>query len=434
MSEVDSLVFSQSSLAHLRQLQEHPHAPKYNFQSSDLLNRATLADVNSFAAETIGRPFWLQGQLPPWMDNFLTDVYSKVPYYREFGDAPREFVSIPTLHRQELCAQIERFVPNDVDPSDLTVYFTSGTSGDKLVVPTEPSVSSKVLVLLERLLSSLGASLPRGPGRVAVAALFCQQETLTYPTLSHYLNGASCVKLNLHPSQWQNTADIGQYLSFLNPAVVTGCPFSLATLTKAAPELRPLAIFSSAVALSEGLRNQLTEVFECPVVDVYSLTECKFVAANSGQGFALISPDIYVEILDSDGRVLPSGERGEIVVTSGRNRFLPLLRYRTGDYGSLGFRGGQPYLNDLQGRNPVNLLDAHGEPISSLDVVHALQPFPIVGFSFRQRNDRSFLLSFCGECRGEELVKSIEEKTGLHGEWEQHAEWDAKPQQFVTDS
>ena len=425
-------LFSHFAAEHLKALREHPSAPKYNFESSDLLTEESLQDVKNFARSTVGEPFWQEGSLPQWMPGFLQRVFRQVPYYREFGDVPVDFAAIPTVDRAELAAEIERFIPDDVKPSELTVYFTSGTSGDKLVVPTEASVSSKVLVLLDRLAGFYGRSLPRGAGKVALAAVFCQAETLTYPSLSHYLEGAATLKVNLHPDSWNKAEDRGRYLTELAPEVITGCPHSLSVLSQVAPGLRPSLMVSSAVALSHGLRQELEEQFQCPVVDVYSLTECKFIAADRGQGMALLCPDLYVEIVDEKGRPLPSGERGEIVVTGGRNRCLPLLRYRTGDYAALRFVGGQPYLSDFQGRAPVEIVNSQGSLISNLDIIGALRDFPLVGFSFSQNADRSFLLRFCGDCPPDKLVEVVSLATGLSGSAEKVESWNGKPQQFRT--
>ena len=431
---MSELPFSHFAAEYLKALREHPSSPKYNFESSDLLTKESLQDVKDFARSTVSGPFWQEGSLPQWMPGFLQRVFRQVPYYREFGDVPVDFAAIPTVDRAELAAEIERFIPDDVKPSELTVYFTSGTSGDKLVVPTEASVSSKVLVLLDRLAGFYGQTLPRGAGKVALAAVFCQAETLTYPSLSHYLGGAATLKVNLHPDSWSEAEDRGRYLTELAPEVITGCPHSLSVLSQVAPGLRPSLIVSSAVALSQGLRQKLSEQFHCPVIDVYSLTECKFIAADRGNGMALLSPDLYVEIVDSEGRPLPPGESGEIAVTGGRNRCLPLLRYRTGDYAALQFIGGQPYLVDFQGRAPVEIVDSQGSPISNLDIVGALRDFPLVGFSFSQEEDKSFLLRFCGDSKAEQLVEAITGATGLVGSAEKLETWEGKPGQLVRPS
>lgn len=41
------------------------------------------------------------------------------------------------------------------------------------------------------------------------------------------------------------------------------------------------------------------------------------------------------------------------MVTGGNNPFLPLMRYRTGDFCSLKIENGVPFLVDLEARNPV---------------------------------------------------------------------------------
>lgn len=428
---MNELAFSASALRHLDTLREHPHAPSFNFASSDMLNHQRLSSVRAFEGEVASSIFWAPGAYPNWMADFLARVFATVPLYERSGAPPADLVALPTTSRADLAERPEKLVPRDVPLGELTVYTTTGTSGTSLPIPTDPAVSSKVLVLMDSLLRRYGVRLPRGAERVAVAALFFQNQTLTYPSLSRYLDGAATLKLNLHPREWRRPEDRARYLTELAPAVVTGCPSSLAELQKIAPQLRPEAILSSAVSLSEGLKMALQETFHCPVVDVYSLTEAKFLAAShDGRLFEWLCPDTYVEIVDPSGRPLPPGERGEITVTGGRNRFWPLVRYRTGDHAALVFRGGQPCLVDFHGRTPVTLVDGQGEEISSLDVIHCLRAFPLVGFSFSQAADRAYSLQFCGQVAADRLEEALKQGLGLTGRAEAQDCWTGKPHQF----
>lgn len=428
---MSELVVSSASLEHQRQLREHPCAPRFNFESSDLLTRETLADVKGFEATEFSKPFWKPGEIPEWMSAYLQWVYREVPFYRDYGVAPRDFEAIPFLSRNELKEMPELLIPDSAEAEELTVYTTSGTTGTSIAVPTDAAVTSKVLVLMNRILGSFGQQLVRGPGKLAVAAVFCQKQTLTYPCLSHYLDGASALKVNLHPDNWREPGHPADYLAEFSPQVITGCPFSLQRLSELAPRLRPALVMSSAEALSDGLREQMQETFQCPVVDVYSLTECKFIAADfHGDGHDLLSPDLYVEIVNEEGRTVPAGEFGEIVVTGGRNRFLPLLRYRTGDYAALRYRGRQPYLVDFQGRAPVRYRDGEGREITSLDVTQALRSFPIAAFSFTQEKDGTYRLDFCGSVPEESLRQCLADTLGLSGLVRHRPEWSGKAQQF----
>jgi len=431
MSELE---FSEKACAHLRRLQEHPCAPRYNHQSSDLLNKDRLADVQRFQLAVLPEKFWEPGQLPEWMPEFLERVFHEVPYYSDFGDAPTQFEAIPTVDRTVLARGVERFVPDSVPLSEITVYFTSGTSGKKLQVPTDAGVSSKVPAMMGRLLAPCGVSLPKGAEKVAVAVLFFQKETLTYPSLSHYLQGAATLKLNLHPDQWRDPKDRGEYLRACAPKIVAGCPQSLASLIEVAPDFKPEAIFSSAVTLTEGFRETLRATFDCPIFDIYGLTEAKFIAARGEQnGWDLVSPDLYVEILDPEGRARPAGVWGEITLTGGRNRCLPLVRYRTGDFGALEFRGSQPYLSRFQGRPEVRLVDGQARPLSRVDVAKVLSEFPLFGFTFHQNEDATYRFCYTGEASERKLAEAISQAFGLQGEVERVSRWEGKSREFSSD-
>ncbi len=426
---MNELPFSESAKRHLESLVEHPCAPRYNFSSTDLLDANRLREVQEFAQAD--RLFWREGEVPQWVHDLTKRAFTTVPYYREMGDPPVDFAAVPPISRSELSEHPELLVPDDVSLDELTVYTTSGTTGSAMRIPTDPALSSKTLVLMEQLLGRYGSRFPRDAGRVALAALFYQEETLTYPSLSHYLDGAATLKLNLHENSWRRPEDRGAFLEELAPAVLTGCPFSLSVAAEKASGLSPLAIFSSATPLSDGLRTHLGEVFGCPVFDIYSLTEAKFIAARSaGPGHDLLGPDMYVEILDPEGRALPPGEKGEIAVTSGRNRCLPLLRYRTGDFAALEFRGNQPVLRDLEGRRESRVTDGGGRLRSSLDVVHALRDFPLAGFSFQQGDDHGYQLRYCGNAEPEALRLALKTALALTGEVIRVESWEGKPHQF----
>jgi phenylacetate-CoA ligase len=80
----------------------------------------------------------------------------------------------------------------------------------------------------------------------------------------------------------------------------------------------------------------LEEGFGAPVRDGYGMAEFGTIAVQCDRGaYHVESERLLVEVVDADGSVLPAGERGELVVTDLMNRAMPLIRYRTGDHGSL---------------------------------------------------------------------------------------------------
>lgn len=173
------------------------------------------------------------------------------------------------------------------------------------------------------------------------------------------------------------------------------------------PAIRPKAMVSSAMTLHEGLRQLLQKQFKCPVYDLYSLTECRMIAVSEKPGiYQLIRPELYVEILhpDRDEAVAP-GARGEITVTGGINPFLPLIRYRTGDFASLQFVAGQPCLINLEGRPPTLFLSQKRDFINHVDISRALSNFSLAGFTLHQKKDLSLDFSAWGTGVSEENLR-----------------------------
>ena len=126
----------------------------------------------------------------------------------------------------------------------------------------------------------------------------------------------------------------------------------------------------------------------------------------------MIDPDVYVEVVDEDDQPCPPGARGEVSLTGGRKPFLPLLRYRTGDFASLEREDGRTFLVGLEGRRPVVYRGADGRAIPSLEVARALRPYPLVQFGLHQAADGWLRFRY----RGGADLRAIEGVlTGLFG-------------------
>jgi phenylacetate-CoA ligase len=134
------------------------------------------------------------------------------------------------------------------------------------------------------------------------------------------------------------------------------------------------------------------------VVDLYSLNESGPVAFAVADGRHEVLPhDLYVEILDEAGQPCPPGVRGEIVLTGGVNPMLPLLRYRTGDYGALDFGNPLPALVNFEGRRPVQFRDRSGRTFNSIDVSTALRDVALPFFALHQAADGALNLRARGD-------------------------------------
>jgi phenylacetate-CoA ligase len=79
-------------------------------------------------------------------------------------------------------------------------------------------------------------------------------------------------------------------------------------------------------------RHIIERSFSTRVFETYGCTEGLMIAAQKDIDYLYImTPEIYLEILDDEGREVSEGELGHVVVTSLTARAMPLIRYRLGD-------------------------------------------------------------------------------------------------------
>jgi phenylacetate-CoA ligase len=225
-----------------------------------------------------------------------------------------------------------------------------------------------------------------------------QRQTLTYASISSVLDQAGFVKINLNPAEWRAAEDRVAFLEAMEPEIYSGDPIALEELARLALRVRPKALVSSSMTLLPALRDRLADRFSCPVLDVYSLTECRFLASMGPRGMQLTRPDVYIETIGRDGR--PCEGRGELVVSGGNNPFLRLLRYRTGDFAALRHEVDGVYVEGLEGRAPVVFRADDGREVNNIDVTHVLRDIPLSRFSLHQSADGSFQFRGRGEVDG----------------------------------
>ena len=104
----------------------------------------------------------------------------------------------------------------------------------------------------------------------------------------------------------------------------------------------------------------LEKVFGVPVINEYGASELDLIAFTNPDGeFQLNSETLFVEVVDEEGKTLPDGEEGRIVITSLFNQAHPMIRYDIGDSGIIEREGRwkRPILKKLLGRtNDVAVL------------------------------------------------------------------------------
>lgn len=429
---------TEAGRAMLRRLTDDEAAPIYRNRSGNRLTAEDLAALAAFEHDNLDASLaWTSGAPPEWAMTLAARLHAEVPHYRALGSPPRRFADIATVSRADFAADIAAFVPDPLPTERLINFHTTGTTGHPLLIASHPQVAGRYLTFHKRALARYGIVPRAGAGEVGVVILGYQKTCFTYVSVTPQMGESGLAKINLHPDDWRDPDDRARYLDGLAPEFLAGDPISFASLLDLPATLKPRALLSVSMMLTQGLRVRLEERFSCPVLDLYSMNEVGPIGVwdESAGGHVLLQPNLYVEIIDDAGRALPPGERGEVCVTGGFNFCLPLLRYRTGDFASLATVVGEPVLIGLSGRRPVRFRTARGSWLNNIDVSHALKHLPIAQFALHQaaNGTLNLRLSAHGEAVGAEAKAALMALFGDPGIEVGHLPDEGKILQYTSD-
>jgi phenylacetate-CoA ligase len=253
----------------------------------------------------------------------------------------------PLLERSVVRGRIDELRPRDRGRRRAVTHSTSGSTGKLLKIRLSPD--AEAWGWAHRYRALLWHGLPIG-----VPALRLSHKPRP---LRDFLLHQRCVQ-SLDDARAVDAAIA--YLATGRARLVAGSPSKLFYLARCLRERgydAPLAPFARVGGEQLfGFQREAIERHLCArALDSYGCTEMGAVAGECEAGsLHVYSNHVHVEIFDR-GAPAPPGTFGDIVLTSLRNRAMPLVRYRVGDRARLlpgRCRCGlpQPVLADLQAR------------------------------------------------------------------------------------
>ena len=222
--------------------------------------------------------------------------------------------------------------------------------------------------------------------------------------------GNSSIRSRLRTMPWKKkkmavssalypTEQIVAQLNEFQPDMLGGYPSHLELLVEEAKagrlKIHPVIIMTGGEYLSDGLRKQLGEVFQCYVQTSYSCTEGGCVACECRRQHFHINDDwVIVEPVDKDGNPVPDGVRSDkILLTNLFNFAQPYIRYEVTDrvvmhHEPCGCGNPSPWI-ELEGRTDdvISFLEK-GETVrvaplaiyAVLKEVHGIRRFQVLGY------------------------------------------------------
>jgi len=284
----------------------------------------------------------LQGER---LGRLVDTLYRRVPFYRKKMDAagvkPHDIQGIADLPRLPCTTKDEM---REVYPYGLLavslkdiveVHTSSGTTGTPVV---DAYTAGDIEVWAEVMARTLAAG---GTGRHDIVQNAYGYGLFTGGLGVHY--GARKIGATVIPISGGNTRRQLAMMRDFKSTVIACTPSYSLFLAEAAREegMDPSkaglkAGFFGAEPWSESMRGEIQQQLGLRALDIYGLTEIigPGVAMEcEGQvGLHVNEDHFYPEIIDpASGKVLPDGQKGELVITTLTKDGTPVLRYRTRD-------------------------------------------------------------------------------------------------------
>lgn len=324
----------------------------------------------------------------------LMHAQQHVPYYRElfartrfnasgFGDLS-ELADLPFLTKAEIRSHLDSLKADDA--VGLARFNTGGSSGEPLIFFISRKRVSHDVAAKWRATRWWGVDI--GDPEIVIWGSPIELGAQDRVKLIR----DKLLRTKLLPAFEMSEQKLDRFIReirAMRPKMLFGYPSALAHIAHHADvhgitmnDLGIKVAFVTSEALYDHQRAQIEKTFGCPVANGYGGRDAGFIAHQCpAGGMHLTAEDIIVEIVDHQGRVLPPGESGEIVVTHLATGDFPFIRYRTGDVGVLDDQlctcgRGLPLLKAIEGRSTDFVVAQDGTVMHGLALVYVIRDLP----------------------------------------------------------
>ncbi len=321
------------------------------------------------------------------LKRLIHHAYQKVPYYHErldsHGIRPQDIRKVedlqilPLTSKKELQAlSLEEKIAQGIDPERCKSFRTSGTTGLPLEIYFRQADWTLMNLTWGRAFVAAGMSPLHKRGTLS-GKKDAKKRKSWYEHFGLFRTRDI--------STWQEPEEWIEELRDWKPQVLMGHVMVLRFLGEALQRSRnqdvaPNVVVSTSEALDHFSRQYLKSVFRCKILDVYAAYETGCIAweCEACSGYHMSSDTLVVEVL-RDGRPVPPGGEGEMVVTNLHSYAMPFIRYRLGDLvvpsGKDPVCGrGFPLLERIQGRSDDCIVLRNGQKIASPPLYYAITP------------------------------------------------------------
>ena len=286
--------------------------------SADEIRARRVERLRQLAMVAVRTPYWAH-------------VFDHAGVRPESLDDGEDFARLPILEKATIKARVSDMLSQP--ESGLFRMDSSGSTGRPVIVYRSESEQAQVSALHARIHRTFGrrpldrqVSIGSGKAAAAKGPIAMLRQAGLLPAMHRF-------------SSFDPLARQVDILRRIRPDVLSGYSVAIEALAEAVLaagglEARPRLVYTGSMTTTERCRRLAMEAFGVRPLDVYATMETGPLAweCPDSPGDYHLNDDVQIlEIVDDQGRRVPDGVTGEVVITPLTCFSNPLFRYRIGD-------------------------------------------------------------------------------------------------------
>jgi len=351
--------------------------------------------------------------------NLLKHASTTTKFYKDFSNEINTLNDFPVINKNIIRENQDDFISKQYEKSDLVTISTSGSTGTPFVcyqnIEKKRRVNAEIIYYSEKVNYSVGDNL------IFLRSL---NEANNKTKFKQWIQNENLIDINN-----LNDQNIEKLLKQLekrtkNGSVLLSYASTLDELTRFYNKNNIMNTFnvkgmiSGAEMLYDETRTAMEKLFDCQCVSRYSNQENGVLGQDELDNniFIINQANYIVEIFKINSDELAcEGEVGRIVVTDLHNYGMPMVRYDTGDVGSITFieRNGvkKKAISDFGGRKIDMIYDCDGNVVSPHKISVSFWAYPeLKQFQFVQQNETEYFIKLNVD---KKFVKEVELKNKM---------------------
>jgi len=303
---------------------------------------------------------------------FYHEEFKKAGYLPNSINRLSDLEFLPILTKKKLREAISNktIFPENTELENLSASSTTGSTGEPLTLFFDETTNKMKSINLARTFELIGIKpFERRLQIWRKTKLGIIQKTMSFLNLYKRISVVDIFDVKGSAINNEGLRGIAEEVKKFHPDTIDGYVSALYVLARFLKinhiDIRPKRVICRAEYLPHTVWDELKEMFQCPIYNLYGGTEASPVALSTDDVSKkmFFTDDFYwVEMVGEDGKAINPGNVGRILITNYHSCAMPLIRYEIGDAAepSMEFHGPFRTAKEIYGRiNDIFVLPNH---------------------------------------------------------------------------